>query len=217
MIEWTSKDGWNKIAKTEEGKWYLKPEIENDTMIEMEYLCNQIAQELNISVPQFKMMKLAGVKHFATRGQSMTPFNKDFHEELTIESLLGYCIRKSFKNLGQIVNVCLFDGLIGNIDRSKENLNYHEDKICPFIDNHSFIGDPKLDTLPIPTEKSKFPGLKGYCEEIDRLGLTSAKNNWVHLLSQKTETVEGLVLSSGLSDPHKYAFVNYMENQWNQL
>ena len=131
----------------------------------VEYLCNKIADLLNLQVPEYYLIRYSEENNFDTKDQGLLTFvtknftqnyvgalhhiykflpkgNKYYNCENIIE-----VIKKQTKRLNDVekfVKICLFDAFIGNNDRHGRNLGIidtgRNKKLAPMYDNPSYFG-----------------------------------------------------------------------------
>lgn len=166
----------------------LAPELPDN-----EYLCNQIAHQLGLPIPDFYILKFGGERTFATKnfvqGVEIANLVHIFHyrkpeAEFCCEDLLGLILQQTGRlaDAEIFVKTCLFDSLIGNHDRHGRNLGMlvtaKSTRLAPIYDNTSALGLEygdflKADWNPrgkMSTLISKEPTATDYVEEFLRLG-----------------------------------------------
>lgn len=169
--------------------------VEEDNYPELpvvEFLCNQIASELGINVPDFHLIEFHGssalaVKIFIRPGRRET-LHHIYHflegASFNCETLISIIENRTGRlfEIERFVFLCLFDSLIGNHDRHGRNLALIEEagqyRLAPFYDNPSYIGIEqaaflRADHSPsgrIAAGTSSEPVMRDYIEEFTRLG-----------------------------------------------
>ena len=153
------------ILKVQEEKFLDLPE--------MEYVCNQIAESLNIKVPDYYLIRLdyknsfdknniQDRKVFVTKNfmQNQTGTLNHIYKYLpegkvnyTCKNIINVLLEQTnnLKSAETFVDLCLFDSFIGNNDRHGRNLGIIDfgkgKKLAPLYDNPSYLGIAKDDLL----------------------------------------------------------------------
>lgn len=190
-------------------------------MAEIEFLSNHIGRLLGLNVAEFSLGRVAdGSTVFASRSfieesshSNLCHFDTimDDGAEWDCESIIK-SIKENSSNPKEdcetFVKMCLFDSLIGNMDRHKQNIGMivgdSEVRLSPTYDNVSSVyADPKLHStqnIEIPgyigCRGNKDPLLSDYIEELGRLGFSSEVEGFVDLI--KRTDFDDLVSSSGI-------------------
>lgn len=186
---------FTKYSATLAGASYILKVTEADApeLPDVEYLSNQIAEQLSIPVAKYYCIDYLGKRTFVTKNFVDKKTNSNlvhiYHYqkekayrdcELLINIISETTSR--FLDVETFVNVCLFDGLIGNHDRHGRNLGilvtHKGNALAPIYDNPSALGLEsgewlKADFSPkgrIPTKENKEPTLRDYVKEFIRLG-----------------------------------------------
>jgi hypothetical protein len=173
-------------------------ETEFPELPDVEYVCNQIAAELEIPVAHHYLIDWQGVRTFVTKNfvrssSEMQNLNHIYHylnetDPFDCETLLRVVEdqTKRFIDIDIFVKVCLFDALIGNHDRHGRNLGLLESpkglKLSPIYDNPSALGLESGTFLQaqfspkgkIFTKANKEPTLRDYINEFNRLGYSES-------------------------------------------
>lgn len=222
-------DGVPYILKVEEDDYPELPVIE--------FLCNQIASELGINVPEFHLIEFHGsialaVKNFIRPGRRETlHYIYHFLEggSFNCETLIRIIGERTGRlyEIERFVFLCLFDSLTGNHDRHGRNLALIEEaghyRLAPFYDNPSYIGMEdeaylSADHSPrgrIATGTSSEPVMTDYIEEFTRLGYESVVEDFrSNVVSRKIKHLTGWRF---LSDARAGAFERLIEKRVRQL
>jgi len=167
----------------------------------VEYTCNEIARCLDITVPDFFLIKFNGEVTFVNRNfidsSKVMSLNHIYHylsssDEYNCELLLQIIMEQIPNNqsIEQFIEMCLYDSLIGNHDRHGRNFGFiitkHGSYFSPVYDNTSALGLEygdmlKADFSPkgkIYTSTSKEPTTKDYIKEFVRLGHEGVVENF---------------------------------------
>lgn len=178
----------------------------------VEYLCNQIASDIGIIVPEYHMISFHGaetflVKNFIQNGRLETLhhiyhfLNGDPFNCRTLLSIIEKRTGRLFE-MERFVFLCLFDSLVGNHDRHGRNIALIEEagqyRLAPFYDNPSYIGIEeygflKADHSPrgkIATIEATEPVMTDYMKEFMRLGYENVVEKFRS--SVKFERIMGL-------------------------
>ncbi len=157
-----------------------------------EYLCNQIASDIGVIVPEYNLISFHGavtfvVKNFIQPGKIET-MHHIYHflngNPFNCRTLLSIIEKRTGRlfEMERFVFLCLYDSLVGNHDRHGRNLALIEEagqyRLAPFYDNPSYIGIEesgflKADHSPrgkIATERTVEPVMTDYVEEFRGLG-----------------------------------------------
>ena len=160
---------------------------------EVEYLCNQIGQQLSVGVASFYLIELDGEKTFVTKIfiasgkaddlQHIHHFRPD--NQHNCEMLIKIVAEKTNSPffVQKLIKTILFDALIGNGDRHGRNLALIDTgvgyELSPAYDNVSNVGLEsssfmfKVDFNPtgrISTQATDAPNMFDYAHELIRLG-----------------------------------------------
>ncbi len=166
----------------------------------VEFLSNQIADSLGLTVAKYFLIDFHGtvtfaVKNFLRPGEFETLHHiYHFLEDVpfSCQSILEIVKEKTgrLSEMERFVKLCLFDSLIGNHDRHGRNLGLIENsgkyKLSPFYDNPSYIGVEEESFLVaalsprgrISVKATDEPLMKDYIEEFTRLGMEKAVNEF---------------------------------------
>lgn len=173
-------------------------EIEAPELPEVEYLCNQLAKELDIPVAEFYYIDFNGDRVFVTKNfiensvpsdlQHVYHFRPD--DQHNCQSIISAIIEQTNrpKDVQIFINTLLFDALIGNHDRHGRNLAFivtgSNKKLSPIYDNVSYLSLEKGNMLKadfnpcgkISTSLTNEPSMKHYVKELRKLGYNSIIN-----------------------------------------
>lgn len=219
-------------ASLGEKRYLLKvQEKEYPELPSIEYLCYQIASILGIRTPDYYLLSFHGlntfaVENFIQRG-SMETLHHIYHflngSSFDCVSLLEIIKTRtgSIIEMERLVDICLFDSLIGNHDRHGRNLGLIERagkfRLAPLYDNPSYIGIEdgfllRANHSPrgkIATTDSNEPEMIDYLEEFTRLGYGDAVANfrkklmtvdimkltgWKHLSNERANSLRKLIV-----------------------
>lgn len=236
---------FRKYSATLENKNYILKvqQPEYPELPAVEYLSNQIAKALGISVAPFHLIRFQNqALAFVTRNildehkpatldhiYKFLPESSRFDCETIIKSLLSATGRLA--EVHRFVEICLFDSLIGNHDRHGRNLAYLTKSggtriLAPFYDNPSYLGiaDEMLlgsDLQPkgtIFTKDSEEPTTKNYIVEFRRLQLSAAVESAKAKIISKTSQIFQLCNTYPfLSEKRKKALVRLIEVRLSEL
>ena len=131
----------------------------------VEYLCNKIADLLNLQIPEYYLIRYSDENNPDTQKQGLLTFviknftqnyvgtlhhiykflpkgNKHYNCANIIEVIKTQT--KRLKDVERFVKICLFDAFIGNNDRHGRNLGIidtgRSKKLAPMYDNPSYFG-----------------------------------------------------------------------------
>src|SRR6185437_10532152 len=139
-------------AELGEHSYILKVRMDEYPELPMaEYLCNQIARDAGLEIPEFYLINFGGIPTFVSRNfvskkraenlvhiYRYLPKEEDSYNcEKIIDIIEKETKRPS--DVRRFIEVCLFDALIGNHDRHGRNLGIletsAEKRLAPFYDN----------------------------------------------------------------------------------
>lgn len=204
-----------------------------------EYLCNQLARNLGLMVPDHYLIL------FQNKLESFV--SKNFMDNRTGSDLVHiyryldlpknydceHLLRIIEKEVGRydaavrFVELCLFDALIGNNDRHGRNLGLireaHGTLLAPFYDNPCYLAVEIPELLgayheprgAIATLKTNEPIMKDYVEEWFRLGFKEEVINFAKRIN--LQTIEDLVNSSLLSNVRKDAIMRLIQRRYQEI
>lgn len=225
-------------ARLGDSSYILKVQEDDYTELPaVEYLCNQIASDIGVIVPEYHMISFHGavtfvVKNFIQRGRLET-LHHIYHflngEPFDCETLLRIVEERTGRlfEMERLVFLCLYDSLVGNHDRHGRNLALIEEagkyRLAPFYDNPSYIGieEPgflRADHSPrgrIATKTTEEPVMKDYIEEFSSSGYGRVVDKF-----RSSVKIEKIMELSGwryLSEERSRAFVKLLEKRIEQL
>lgn len=202
----------------------------------IEYLCNEIANILNIEVPAYFLINFNQRLTFVTRNfmQDYTGTLHHIYEYLpsgdenhSCEKIIKVILNETEK-LSEVVKfiyICLFDALVGNNDRHGRNLGIiqtaHDKFLAPMYDNPCFLGIEEESMLEadynisgsIWTKKSKEPKLLNYIKEFERLGYKEITDRFKSNVLTKTENIRQTIERASLSHKRKGAFIKFFKKR----
>jgi len=166
----------------------------------VEYLCNQIASDIGVSVPEYHLISFHGavtfaVKNFIRSGRLET-LHHIYHflngDPFNCRTLLSIIEKKTGRlfEMERFVFLCLYDSLVGNHDRHGRNLAMLEEagqyRLAPFYDNPSYIGIEESEFLradhsprgKIATIETTEPVMTDYLREFRSLGYDNVVENF---------------------------------------
>jgi len=219
-------------------QYILKPTSDYPELSKTEYLCNQLAEAMGLEVSPYYLI------HFMDNEDCFLSYNfmQDYKgtdlkhiyhfmepDKYNVEQLLKVVEHNTQRltELQKIINLCLFDAIIGNDDRHGRNIgliatasNY---VLSPFYDNTSYfaVEDERLlgaDLNPkgcIAIESTKEPTVKDYAAEFIRLGYRNQVSAFVKHLD--LSELQKLVQDSFLSDKRKKAMINFIVKRYQEL
>jgi len=208
-----SKESWGasffigkfrKYSALLAGKSYILKVKDDEApeLPEVEYLCNQIAKETKILIPDFYFIQFSGVGTFGTLNFVRKGTNVDLthiHHHLpngarqyNCESIIKVILEqtKRLTHAETFIKTCLFDALIGNGDRHSRNLGFlvtpRGIELSPIYDNASNLGLEQGEILKsdwnptgkIATKDSTEPGCTEYVDDFFRLGYGEVVSKW---------------------------------------
>ena len=205
----------------------------------MEFLCNQIARELGMNVPDFYLISLENHAEAFISKNFMEQYadanlvhlyrfldeKKPFDLANIIEVIAHHT--GNLLEIERLVNICLFDMLIGNHDRHGRNLALIETPkgkfLSPFYDNPSYLGIEEswlLKALHEPcgkihTSNSSEPKMGEYVSEFDKLGYGFVVQQFFD--SIRIEKIMLLISESFLSSLRKEAFSKLITRRYEEL
>lgn len=201
-------------------------ETEAPELPDVEYLSNQIADFLGIPVAKFYFIEFYGERAFVTKNfvekKTNTNLSHIYHYQQDkthrdCEVLLNIIAEETgrYLDVETFVNVCLFDGIIGNHDRHGRNLGIlvtpKGSVLAPIYDNPSALGLEqgewlKADHSPkgrIPTKDTKEPTARDYVAEFCRLGYQEQVTAFLKKIN--LPKIDSLIDASFCSDLMKQA------------
>ena len=196
---------FKKYSGVLKDKHYILKVQENDypELPATEYLCNQLARELKIEVPDFYLIRFQEnidafvCENFMQKRESsnlihiyhfLEPSSKKFNCEYLLKVIESKTQRRD--EIERFIELTLFDALIGNHDRHGRNLALIQSpqgfQLSPFYDNPSYLGtesDFMLGACHDPrgqiyTAHSTEPKIQDYVKEWERLGYKDFVNKF---------------------------------------
>lgn len=216
----------------------MREEKDAPELPEVEYLCNQIAHQLGIPIPDFYYIDFYTEKVFVTKvfikkggGTSnlehMFKFRPDDkHNCETLAQVIKETTNRPY-DLEAFFNSILFDALIGNHDRHGRNLAFivtpSKTSLSPIYDNVSYlslVSGPilKADFNPtgrIATAETKEPSMHHYVTELKRLGQEDLIQSFYS--KTKIQKIEQFIDNSFCSDLMKEAFKKLIQKRYKEL
>jgi hypothetical protein len=236
---------FKKYSAILEGKSFIlkmRQEAEAPELPEVEYLCNQIGDVLDVPVPEYYIINFEGDRVFVTKNfihptipmdlQHIHNF-RDNHQH-NCKDLIAV-VKEHTKRphwVTILIKTILFDSLIGNHDRHGRNLAFlvmsNNISLAPIYDNVSYLSLEsgsmlKADFNPtgkIATEHSQEPSMKDYVLELCRLGFESevlAFYLYIKVTLGGIETIEELVEKSFCSSLMKQALKKLIRKRYMEL
>lgn len=182
-------------ARLEDSSYILKvQQNEYPELPATEFLCNQIFESLNITIPNYYLIRfpedqfcfvtknfmsglsasdLVHIYHFIKNGMN--------HDCVSLVNIIGELTGRRTEQ-EKFVCLTLADSLIGNHDRHGRNLGFIQSpkgmQLAPFYDNptalaieeHSMLGADLQPRGSIYTKETNKPTMKDYVQEWKRLG-----------------------------------------------
>jgi hypothetical protein len=205
---------------------------------EVEYVCNQIAQNLGIPIPEFFYIDFYSEKIFVTKvfikkgsgNANLEHIYKFRSDDFHNCEILAKVIMETTKlpyDLDAFLTTLLFDALIGNHDRHGRNLAFivtpSKTILSPIYDNVSYlslVSGPLLaadfnPTGRIATHETNEPSMTHYVHELKRLGY----GDIVTLFAQKIKIlkIEMLIDNSFCSGLMKAALKKLINKRYQEL
>ncbi len=205
----------------------------------MEFLCNQIASNLNLEVPNHFLIRFENVLETFVSENFMQHYPGgdlvhiyrylDSPDQFSCEGLLKVLERnvKRYDDIQRFVKLCLFDSLIGNHDRHGRNLGLIQTgqglRLSPFYDNPSYLAleDPMLlgafhePRGAIGTQETIEPVIKDYVKEWLRLGLDEPIKEFRDRVD--LQSILQLISDSFISEKRKQAFTKLVKRRTEEL
>ncbi len=204
-----------------------------------EFLCNQIARQLNLEVPSFFFIRFEeSLETFVSRNfmQDHPSSNlvhiyhylKEDHE-FTCEHLVQIIGEQTgrLRDIERFVELCLFDSLVGNHDRHGRNLGFIQTAkglhLSPFFDNPSYLGTETEDLLDadiaprgtISTSETEKPSMNDYVREFKQLGYLGVITRFKENMS--LEKITALIDESFMSPKRKTAILTLLHKRLQEL
>lgn len=212
-------------------------EDEAPELPEVEYLCNQIGQELGLPIAEFYFIDLYGDKTFVTKNfiKQNSPIDlqhlyhyrpDDEHNCEGIISAIQKATNRPF-DIRTFINTVLFDAFIGNHDRHGRNLAFiktaKSTKLSPIYDNVSYLSLEsgqmlRADFNPtgkISTKETDEPSMTHYVVELKRLGFEEDIQRFYKNIN--LSHINQLISESFCSDLMKQAIKRLIEKRFEEL
>lgn len=212
-------------------------EPEAPELPEVEYLCNQIGELLEIPTAQFFIINFEGENVFVTKNfiKSNTPTDLQhiYHfrpdDNHSCEDLIQVIAEKTKRpyDVGIFIKTLLFDALIGNHDRHGRNLalivTSSDTTLSPIYDNVSYLGLEKGNMLKadfnptgkICTQITYEPNMRDYVIELKRLGYKDHLNEFYR--KTKLSQLDRLIQASFCDDLMKDAITKLIKKRYMEL
>lgn len=219
---------YKKYTAELEGESYIfkmREREEAPEMPEVEYLCNQIAVELNLPVAHFYYIRFQHDNIFVTKNfipkNGFVDLHHIYHYRPNHEHTCAGLLRivgeytKSPRDIHTLIYMILFDALIGNHDRHGRNLGFissHQHlSLSPIYDNVSYLSLESGEMLKahfnptgkIKTEISDSPSMSDYIFEFKKLHYTEICKEFREKIS--TSKITALINNSFCSTLMKRA------------
>ena len=201
----------------------------------VEYTCNQLAQILELNIPDFYFLDFQNRPCFVTRNfmppcsgvlQHIYKFlGAKKYACLNIKDVILKHSSSPAADLRHFIHICLFDALIGNHDRHGRNIAFIKTsrscRLTPMYDNPSYFGicaDEFLgaDVHPlgcIATQHSPHPNVHEYKNEFCRLGYKKVVDRFKNTLQKKQPQILKAIESSFITQKRKAAFLTFVKQQ----
>lgn len=220
-------------------KYILKVrEKEYPFMQKTEYLCNQIAEALNIKVADFFLIDFEGADCFLTENflyqSNYVKLTHIYHyldkkSEYNVETLQNviFEITKRLRDVNNFLFLILYDSLIGNHDRHGRNLGLlsrgDANILSPIYDNCSYLGIVEKDFINvdlnplgrISTKDVENPSMRDYCAELLRLNKIDILIDFKR--KTKMSKVDALIEKSFLAKDYKNAFKKLVTKRFEEF
>lgn len=230
-----------KYAAQLAGKSYII-KLQEDLAPELpfvEYLCNQIADNLNVEVPPFYCIKFHEKPAFVTLNllgsqSDIRSLAHIYHyvptpAQYNCETLINIIHNETqnMSNVDNFIDICLFDSLVGNHDRHGRNLGFiidaNDKKLCPAYDNTSVLGLEQGDILKanfsprgkIATYQCVEPTLNDYIVDFCRLGYKPSVLDFYCRIDMNV--INDLIKKSHCSELMKNAVKKLIESRYAEI
>ncbi len=219
-------------------QYILKPTGDYPELAKTEDLCNQLAVSAGLEVSQFHLI------HFMEKEDCFLSYNfmQDYQGaslvhiyhfiekgDHTLETILKVIELETqrLSELKKIINLCLFDSLVGNNDRHGRNIGLISTPsgyiVSPCYDNTSdfateeenFLGANLNPKGCIKTSFTTEPMIVDYVQELIRLGYKSEVNEFAKQVN--ISELKLLIEESFLSNKRKTAILNFIIKQYEEL
>lgn len=204
-----------------------------------EFLCNQIAETMNIKVPEFYLIDFYGKTTFLSKNfinkKSISTLHHIYHfikegEPFNVSTVIDI-IKEQTGRLSEVerfITLSLFDSLIGNHDRHGRNLAFLEDEkgrrmLSPFYDNPSYIGTEEETLLDaqhsprgrIATAETSNPSMADYMKEFIETGYSSTVEKFYKRLD--INKIEEMIEKSYLCKKRRKALMRIVKNRYKEM
>lgn len=205
----------------------------------VEYVCNQIAEQLHLEIPPYYLIDFFDIPCFVSKNfilnlnQTYT-LDHIYHfiatgDDYTCENLINIIESKtsSITNVEQFIEICLYDALIGNHDRHGRNLGLLKSRssvrLAPAYDNTSALGLEQGKILQaqfnprgkIATTNTLEPTMKDYVANFNKLGFN--KNITSFFEKIEMENIKNLINTSFCSPLMKEALNKLISTRYQEL
>lgn len=213
-------------------------EQEYPELPQTEYLCNQLAEALRIEIPNYFLITFEEIPAFVCENFMQKEVSSNlvhiYHylnepRDYTCEELYEIVIEKTQKisEAQRIIDITLFDSLIGNHDRHGRNLGLIQSgkgfRLSPFYDNPSYLGI-EIEALlsaqleprgKIATKITEDPSIKDYVLEWGRLG----QREYIKKIFRKIDinVLVNIIENSYLKNNRKAAFKKLILKRYEEL
>lgn len=205
----------------------------------MEYLCNQIARNLGLWVPNHYLIQFQNeLETFVCENFMQNHPGCDLihiyrflesPEQFSCVGLLNVLEKnvKRYDDIQRFIELCLFDALIGNHDRHGRNLaliqSDTELRLAPFYDNPSYIALEHPSLLgaqleprgAIATKNTLEPTMRDYVNEWSRLNFYNVIKEFKEKIN--IPKINDLVSHSFISPKRKQAFIRLIHKRYEEL
>lgn len=222
-------------AKLQNRKYLLKTSKEYPELARTEYLCNQLGIVVGLDIPAHYLITWHDGKDWFVTYDFIQDYTRadlkhiyHFIEpgKYKLEEVLKVIENKTNRitEIRKFINLCLFDGLIGNNDRHGRNLalivRNEGNVLSPCYDNvsnfaitdESFLECNLSPRGAITTSATSEPMLEDYIIEFIKLGYRTEVTNFLNQLDIAKITF--LIDDSFLSKKRKLAFTNFVNIQY---
>jgi hypothetical protein len=203
----------------------------------MEFLCNQIAKELKLNIPDFYFIRLEGEPAFVSKNfMEEYPESNLVHlyrflgeQPFDLKTILKVISDHTGKatDIEQFIKLCLFDALIGNHDRHGRNLALIQTAqgkmLSPTYDNPSCLGIEEESFLKailepcgkIHSSRSKEPKMREYALDFCEMGYEDLVAQFYRSIT--LQKIIDLVDTSFITFVRKDAFSRLLQRRYQEL